>query len=232
MDSQPFDPSSDPFLGFTSEIPIVPTQASEPAFMRTPTLAEEEQSIAFLNHQGPSQRVGVFRVATASVVVGLLAGFAAGYAFAHRLILPADASTPLRVVSANSQTPRDDRPMEAARGPNVVAPALPTDERAVSVPSTQSTTMRRSTSTRRVPATMPTTRQAGAIEVISRPRGAQVLLDGNVVGRAPLSIPDVAEGTHEVRVELAGFNPWMISVRVRDGSRARVGAMLEVEGLK
>jgi hypothetical protein len=223
MDSQPFDPSRDPFLGFTSEIPIVPTQDSEPAFTRTPTLAEEEQ---------PSQRVGVLLVATVSVVVGLLAGFAAGYAFAQRLIMPADASTPLRVVSANSQTSRDDRPTEAARGPNVVAPALPADESAVSVLSTQSTMMRRSTSTRRVPATMPTTRHAGAIEVISRPRGAQVLLDGNVVGRAPLSIPDVAEGTHDVRVELAGFNPWMISVRVRDGSRARVGALLEVEGLK
>src|SRR5258705_13397018 len=115
MDSQPFDPSCDPFLGFTSEIPIVPTQDSEPAFMRAPT-------------QAPPQRVGVLLVATPSVVVGLLGGFAAGFAFAHRLILPADASTPLRVVSANSQTPRDDRPMEAARGPNVVAPALPTDE--------------------------------------------------------------------------------------------------------
>jgi hypothetical protein len=232
MDSQPFDPSCDPCLEFTSEIPIVPTQDSEPAFMRTPTLAEEEHSIALLNHQAPSQRVGVLLVSTVSVVVGLVAGFAAGYAFAHRLIVPADASTPLPVVSANSQTPRDDRPIEAERGPNVVAPALPTDEGAVSVLSTQSTTMRRSTSTRRVPATMPTTHHAGAIEVISRPQGAQVLLDGNVVGRAPLSIPDVAEGTHEVRVELAGFNPWMISVRVRDGSRARVGALLEVEGVK
>jgi hypothetical protein len=200
--------------------------------MRTPTSAEQEHSIALLDHQGPSRRVGVLLVATVSVVVGLLAGFAAGYAFAHRLILAADASTPLRVLSANSQTPRDDRPTEAARGPNVVAPGLPTDESAVSVPSTQSTVLPRSTSARRVPATMPTTRHAGAIEVISRPRGAQVLLDGNVVGRAPLSIPDVAEGAHEVRVELAGFNPWMIAVRVRDGSRARVGASLEVEGLK
>jgi len=171
-------------------------------------------------------------VATELVVVGLLAGFAAGYTFAHRVIVPADPSTALRVVSANSQTPRNDRPMEAARGPSVVAPALPADESAVSVISTQSTVMRRSTSTRRVPATMPTTRHAGAIEVLSRPRDAQVLLDGNVVGRAPLSIPEVAEGTHEVRVELAGFNPWVISVRVRDGSRARVGALLEVEGLK
>jgi hypothetical protein len=232
MDSQPFDPSRDPFLRFTSEIPTVPTQDSEPAFMRTPTLSEEEHSIALLNHQGPSRRVGILFVATVSVVVGLLAGFAAGYASAQRPIVPAAASTTLRVLSGNSQTPVDDPSKEAAPGPNVVVPALPTDESAVSGLSTQSSMMQRSTSRRRVAATLTTTRRAGAIEVLSRPRDAQVLLDGNVVGRAPLSIPDVAEGTHEVRVELTGFNPLVTSVRVKDGSRARVGASLEVEGLK
>jgi hypothetical protein len=232
MDSQPFDSSRDPFLGFTSEIPIVATQDSEPAFMRTPTLREEEHSLALVSHQGPSRRVGVLFVATVSVVVGLLSGFAAGYGFAQRTIVPAAASTTLRVLASNSQTPVDDPPKEAKPGPNVVAPALPTDESAVSGLSTQSSMMRRSTSRRRVPATMPTTPHAGAIEVLSRPRDAQVLLDGNVVGRAPLSIPDVAEGTHEVRVELTGFNPLVTSVRVKDGSRARVGASLEVEGLK
>jgi hypothetical protein len=52
------------------------------------------------------------------------------------------------------------------------------------------------------------------------------MLDGNVVGLAPLSIPDVPEGLHEVRVELDGFSPWVGSVRVKGGSRARVGASL------
>ena len=229
MDSQPVDPSRDPFLGFTSEIPIVATQDSEPAFMRAPTLSEEEHSIAFVSHQEPSRRVGVLFVATVSVVVGLLAAFAAGYAFARRTIVPAAASTPLPVLSNKSQTPVDDPSKEAARGPNVIAPALATDESAVSGLSTQSSMLRRSTSSRRVATTLPTTR-AGAIEVLSHPRNAQVLLDGNVIGRAPLSIPEVAEGTHEVRIELAGFIPLVTSVRVKDGSRARVAASLE--GLK
>jgi PEGA domain len=231
MNSHPFDPSLDPFLGFTSEIPIVATQDSEPAFMRAPTLREEEHSIAFLSHQEPSRRVGALFVATVSVVVGLLAAFAAGYAFAQRTIVPAAASTPLRVLSNDSQTPVDDPSKEAARGPDVIAPALATDEIAVSGLSTQSSTVRRSTSRRRVEETLPTTR-LGAIEVLSRPRDARVLLDGNVIGRAPLSIPDVAEGTHEVRIELSGFIPSVTSVHVKDGSRARVGASLEVEGLK
>jgi hypothetical protein len=230
MDSQPFDPSDDPFLGFTSELPTVPTPDSEPAFTRTQTLGEEQHSIALRNNQGPSQRVGLWFVATVSVVFGLLAGFAGGYGFAQRLIVPAAVSTSLRMSSGDSQTPRD-RSTEA-RDRSVVAPA-PTDASAVAVavPSTQSSLIRRSTNSRRVPVTMPTMRHAGAIEVLSHPRDAHVLLDGNVVGRAPVSIPDVAEGTHEVRVELAGFNPSVTFVRVKDGSRARVGVSLEVEGL-
>jgi hypothetical protein len=67
MDSQPFDPSDDPFLGFTSELPNVPTPDSEPAFTRTQTLGEEQHSIALRNKQGPSQRVGLW-FATVSVV--------------------------------------------------------------------------------------------------------------------------------------------------------------------
>ena len=231
MDSQPFDPSCDPFLEFTSEIPIVAAQDSEPAFMRTPTSVEEEHSIAFASHQEPSRRVGALFVATVSVVVGLLAAFAAGYALAQRTIVPAAVSTTLGVLSSNSQTPVDDPSKEAAPGPNVVAPALPTDESAGSGLATQSSVTRRSTSRRRVEASLSSTR-LGVIEVLSRPRDAQVLLDGNVIGRAPLSIPDVAEGTHEVRIELAGFIPSVTSVHVKDGSRVRVGASLEVEGLK
>ena len=104
-------------------------------------------------------------------------------------------ATPVPTSPRSFQTPRADRSTEGARGPNVVTPALPTDESAVSVLPTQSSTMRRSISRERVPATVLTTRYAGAIEVLSHPRDAQVFLNGNVVGRAPLSIPDVAEGT-------------------------------------
>lgn len=225
MSSQPFDPSCDPGFEFASERPIVPTQESEPAFLRTATLPEEPHPVAALNSQGPSPRVGAWFVATVSVVVGLLAGFAGGYAFAHRPVAPA-ASTPLRMSSGRAETPRAST--EAARGPDVVAPAPPTEASAVSVLSTQSSTARRSTEKQRVPTTVPATPHAGSIEVVSHPRDAQVLLDGNVVGRAPLSIPEVTEGTHEVRVELEGFHPWVASVRVKAGSRAHVGASLEV----
>jgi len=232
MGSEPVDQSRDPFLGFPSETIIVSTQELDPPFIRTPTLGDEQRSIASLNPQQPSRRVGVWFVAMASVVAGIVAGFAAGYAFGHRPIVPAAAVTPLATSSGSSQTPREGRSTEAAPRPNVVASDTPTDPSAVSVSSTQSSLERPSTNRRRVSGVVPTSSRGGAIEVQSHPRGAQVVLDGNVIGRAPVSIPDVAAGTHEVRIELAGFNPWVTSVRVEDGGRTRVGASLELEGLK
>jgi hypothetical protein len=62
---------------------------------------------------------------------------------------------------------------------------------------------------------------------MSRPSGAQVILDGRVVGRTPLVIPNVTPGTHSVRLELAGFTRWATSVDVNAGARARVAASLE-----
>jgi hypothetical protein len=61
---------------------------------------------------------------------------------------------------------------------------------------------------------------------VSRPPGAEVALDGRVVGTTPVSIPDVIEGTHVVGIELAGFSRWATSVHVGKGERARVGASL------
>jgi hypothetical protein len=231
MGSQPFDPTCDPLLGFASEIPSTPTPEPEPAFLRTPTLGDARLSITSLSDERderPPQKARVGFVATISVTVGVLSGLAAGYALAHRVAVAEPPSTPVGVPSGNAETPRVDPPSEAPLASNVVAPAPPAEAHAVSVPSTPAYTTRRSTIARPTAAIVPTTSgHAGAIEVMSHPRGAQVLLDGNAVGLAPLSIADIDEGMHELRVELAGFSPWVASVRVKDGSRARVRASLD-----
>ena len=199
-------------------------------------MGDAHHSIFSLNHQQP-QRSRAWLIATVSVVIGILVGFAAGYAFTHRVAIPATESASVPASSGNSQRTRPERSTESVNGPNVVAAALPTDASAISVPSTPSSTTgesrisnpvsRLSTAARQGPAVVPTTGHGGVIEVLSHPQGARVLLDGNVVGRTPLAIADVPEGTHEVRLEITGFNPWVTSVRVSDGSRARVGASLE-----
>ncbi len=67
----------------------------------------------------------------------------------------------------------------------------------------------------------------GSIFVDTRPRGARVLIDGRLAGTTPVSIPDVAAGTHAVRLELAGRQPQATTVTVKPGEQARVTATLQ-----
>jgi hypothetical protein len=207
--------------------------------------------------QPSSPPVSARPITTVAVVIGVIAGFAGGYVFADRIIGPAGtpahriatsapAPAPSRQAAATPTAapaesiepakPTPEPSTEVARGPSVVKAtevADATATKAVSAPRSRprapvpSSTKRASTTPRPGPTAAPTTALGGAIEIMSRPRDAQVLLDGIVVGRAPMSIANVPEGTHEVRVELDGFKPWVGSVRVKGGSRARVGASLE-----
>jgi PEGA domain-containing protein len=254
MDSQLVDQSRDPLLAFASEAPATPTPEREPAFLRIPTPYDGHLSITSVaTDQPPSQASGARPLTTVLVVAGVVAGFIGGYVFADRIIapaaapahrvtapvpVPAPAPAPVAAPVASSEpaAPRTEPSREPTREPSAVKAAQSTDANVAPVPSAPSTTKRASipastkrpsTITRPRPAVAPTTALSGAIQIMSRPRDAKVLLDGNVVGLAPLSIPDVPEGLHEVRVELDGFSPWVGSVRVKGGSRARVAASLE-----
>jgi hypothetical protein len=66
----------------------------------------------------------------------------------------------------------------------------------------------------------------GSLEVVSRPAGAEVIVDGNSVGRTPLSI-EVSAGAHTIRLALPGFNAWQTTVDVRSGTPTRVSGSLE-----
>jgi hypothetical protein len=68
----------------------------------------------------------------------------------------------------------------------------------------------------------------GSMEVLSRPTGAEVFVDGALVGRTPLSLPGVEAGGHAVRIALPGHQRWVTSVEVRPGERTRVAASLEL----
>ena len=262
MDSPLADQSPDPLLAFASEgseAAVTPTVEREPAFLRTATPYDGHLSITSLAVQAPrTQTVRGWRVTTILVVVGVLAGFVGGYAFADRIIAPAVAVAPTHRITApasapaprtaaaaptvapaatsDSAKPSTEPLTEPAREPAVVKAAQTADASATAKPSAPRPTARASvtsspkrpsTTTRPRPTVTPITDHGGAIEIMSRPRGAKVLLDGILVGLAPMSIANVDEGMHEVRVELDGFSPWVGSVRVKGGSRARVGASLE-----
>lgn len=68
---------------------------------------------------------------------------------------------------------------------------------------------------------------SGVLYVDSRPRGATILIDGTAAGTTPARIPDVAIGSHVVRLELADHRAWTASTRVAAGQETRVTGSLE-----
>jgi hypothetical protein len=68
---------------------------------------------------------------------------------------------------------------------------------------------------------------SGPLTVESRPVGAQVFLDGRLVGVTPLMLPDVAAGDHAVHLELEGYRRWSSAVRIMPSTGNRVAASLD-----
>lgn len=68
---------------------------------------------------------------------------------------------------------------------------------------------------------------AGSIEIDTRPPGARVRIDNRDVGVTPIVVGDISEGTHSIRLELAGYRPWVTTVTVKAGARTRIAASLE-----
>ena len=73
----------------------------------------------------------------------------------------------------------------------------------------------------------PPTPTTGTINTTSYPSGAEVKLDGTLRGTTPLELPGVSPGTHTLRVELTGFEPFISPVGVTAGSTTYVHAVLE-----
>ena len=70
-------------------------------------------------------------------------------------------------------------------------------------------------------------RYSGALDVDSRPTGAKVYLDNKLVGTTPLRVPNLAAGSHAIRLERDGYRRWSSSIRVVAAERNRVTASLE-----
>jgi hypothetical protein len=67
----------------------------------------------------------------------------------------------------------------------------------------------------------------GSLAVDSRPTGANVFLDGKLIGTTPMVLETVSAGEHAIRLDADGYRRWATSVRVASGERNRVAASLE-----
>ncbi len=69
----------------------------------------------------------------------------------------------------------------------------------------------------------------GAIKVVSLPAGAEVYMDGAMVGLTPLTLAEVSKGRRRVMVRRAGHRNWETSVEVIPGEAVEVRADLQTE---
>jgi hypothetical protein len=169
------------------------------------------------------------------LVLGLLAGFGAGFVVGQRLAPP----SPPRAVEVPRPAPVVEpvAPVAPVLEPPV-APAqnfteAPVVEEPVEVkepevqapppePRTTNQQRRIPDPGPRIPASRPAT-----IRFDSRPPGATIYLDDVRIGVTPLTMNEVTPGTHQVRMEMLGHDTWRTSVTVKDGEQFFVGGSLE-----
>lgn len=213
---------SEPLPAPVADLPLRAT-ATKPAARSADQVQESEP---------PGVQHGYWFLTTATLAIGLLMGFAGGYVVGLRDATPAPQSAERAVARAERpQPPADDKPAPTAGRDfteSAVPPSASGTEGAAVPPSESSSGAPRGD--RAAQMTQPERfdpRERGLLQVDSRPRGAQVFVDGRLVGTTPLLLSDVRPGTHAVRIDLRGHRRWVASVDVAPGERQRVAASLE-----
>ena len=169
--------------------------------------------------------VSIWFAAALSLVLGIVIGFASGY----RAGQGQAADVAVSPEQGTGSTPTSGAAGQSFSESAVDGPVRLEEERIVPAPEPAVVG--------RVPPAVDTTRGGpaasaeaagpGSVQVLSRPSGAQVILDGRSVGKTPVTIPDVSAGPHDVRLELPGFTRWATTVDVEAGRPTRVKASLE-----
>ena len=166
--------------------------------------------------ESPRRRNGAAVIA--ALIIGLAGGFAGGYAVAGRDALATSAI-------ANAQP----SPVgTSARAPQPTSPPgqVPQD---TSAPGQMSARVQPpSARPPRSAVTDPIRAEPSArLFIESRPSTAEISIDGRLVGTTPLLLPNITVGTHTVRLELEGHQPWVASIDARPGATTRVAGSLQ-----
>ena len=66
-----------------------------------------------------------------------------------------------------------------------------------------------------------------SVAVESRPAGARVILDGQLVGTTPTVLSDVSPGAHQLRLERDGYQAWVMTIDVPSADEIRIAASLD-----
>ena len=213
-----------PDLSFRRDFSVTPADADADLAVRSHELRPESVATPplFAPVDVPHPRRGRGGLVLLALVIGLATGFAGGFFAGQSRERPGVSAVPAAVTG---RVPSPSVPP---------APELPPSQ--PPAPVNQPSVPRSSTAALRAEPAIPESRESriqtapdapGSMQVLSRPEGAQVYVDGTLVGRTPLVVAAVRPGAHDVRIDLAGHRPWTTSILVEPGQPTRVAASLE-----
>lgn len=221
---------NDPLLVFDSErsAPASPTKGTAFDTADLDMTASPAATSRPADRSRPHARGQDWLVGTLILSVGLVAGYAAGIGIGDR---PADRVNGSGSMASTNTEPKPPVAESAASSAPVIAPADDSNERPVSessgvIPPSETNLPSRQSTPSPTGTTSPTS-ALGALHVVSRPAGAQVYLNDRLVATTPFRLYEVPPGSHTVRMELDGHQPWSASVDVAEGALVRISASLE-----
>ena len=89
--------------------------------------------------------------------------------------------------------------------------------------------VKRPAETLKLNVTLVSTQSSGQLLVDTNVQGAQVRVNGQLVGQAPMAMPiDLPSGAANIEVMAQGFQPWRRMVQVNSGQLSRVNALLDI----
>jgi hypothetical protein len=133
--------------------------------------------------------------------------------------LEAPTATPVAALSTTSAAPTTAPAVRAETHPAPAPPVAPA--RTAEPAPTPSRTPRPAAS-----ASPSASGYRGALALTSSPDGAQVVLNGKMVGKTPVVLNDLPVGSRAIVVRRDGYSPWSASVRVIANQRTTVRATL------
>ena len=195
-----------PARAAASPVPVASAHSASPA---APISLPHPASISHPGHV--EQRLDASRSAvwplSLALIVGLALGFAGGYGLGQSGRQEPAAVTPsANAATAGTETdaaikpdpvpprPAEVPPMSAA--PPAAVPSAVEPSAARTAPSAEAAKPKPEP---------PVVARTGRITVRTAPAGARVLIDGKDVGKTPLTVPNLARGTHTVRVMRDGY---------------------------
>ena len=103
---------------------------------------------------------------------------------------------------------------------------LTTTTAATGVPTTFVTSFSQNAPAQNSPTGAPSSPGTGTLSVVTDPPGAAIFLDDVTWGASPASIPNLAVGSHILRLEKAGYRTMSVPVTVTDGKTAEYSLAL------